>query len=108
MRASDDPPVCTDDPNSNVIDLFTRLPFSHPFNRRFIRLAPELDGMQMLYSNESHPNRLFSIKVLCWALRADGDIVGLVPWLNSLTPCPGIQDPLNRSEERRVGKECRL
>jgi hypothetical protein len=95
MRASDAPPGCTDDPNSNVIDLFTRLPFSHPFNRRFIRLAPELDGMQMLYSNESHPERLFSIKVLCWALRADGDIVGLVPWLNNLTPCPDIQDPLN-------------
>lgn len=91
MRVSDDSPPRSD----NVIDLFSRQPYSHPFHHRFIRLAPELDGMEMLYSNETHPDRLFSIKILCWALRADGDIVGLVPWLNTLTACPEISDPLN-------------
>lgn len=79
----------------NVIDLFTGKPYSSPFNRRIIRLAPELDGLEMIYSNEAHPSKLFSIKVLCWALRADGEVVGLVPWLDDIMPCTEIQDPLN-------------
>jgi len=91
MRIPDDSPPCS----ANVIDLFTGRPYSDPFLHRFIRLAPELDGLEMLYSNEAHPDRLFSIKVLCWGLRADGEVVGLVPWLDSLTPCPEISDPRN-------------
>ncbi|WP_461482477.1 hypothetical protein [Porticoccus sp.] len=79
----------------NVIDLFTGKPYSSPYNRRIIRLAPELDGLEMIYSNEAHPSKLFSIKVLCWALRADGEVVGLVPWLDDIMPCTEIQDPLN-------------
>lgn len=79
----------------NVVDLFTGESFSSPLNRRIIRLAPELDGLEMIYSNESHPSKFFSIKVLCWALRADGEVVGLVPWLDDIMPCTEIQDPLN-------------
>jgi hypothetical protein len=85
----------TDHNTDNVVDLFTGKPYSAPYNRRIIRLAPELDGLEMIYSNEAHPDKLFSIKVLCWGLRADGDIVGLVPWLDSITACTEIQDPLN-------------
>lgn len=79
----------------NVVDLFSGKPYSSRYNRRIIRLAPELDGLEMIYSNEAHPNKLFSIKVLCWALRADGEVVGLVPWLDDIMPCREIQDPLN-------------
>ena len=79
----------------NVVDLFTGKAYSSPLNRRIIRLAPELDGLEMIYSNESHPEKLFSVKVLCWALRADGEVVGLVPWLDDIIPCTEIQDPLN-------------
>ncbi len=79
----------------NVVDLFTGAPYSSPLNRRIIRLAPELDGLEMIYSNESNPTKLFSIKVLYWALRADGEVVGLVPWLDDIMPCTEIQDPLN-------------
>jgi len=79
----------------NVVDLFSGKPYSSRFNRRIIRLAPELDGLEMIYSNEAHPSKLFSIKVLCWALRADGEVVGLVPWLDDIMPCTDIQDPLN-------------
>ncbi len=79
----------------NVVDLFTGKPYSAPYNSRFIRLAAELDGLEMLYSNEAHPDKLFSIKVLCWGLKADGDVVGLVPWLNDIVPCSDISDPLN-------------
>lgn len=78
--------------SDNVVDLFTRQPWSEQFSRRLIRLAPELDGLEMVYSNPAHPNRLFAIKILCWGLRADGEVIGLVPWLHDLVPCDEIDD----------------
>lgn len=79
----------------NVIDLFTGRPLNAVNNQRFIRLAPELDGLEMLYSNESSGDKYFSLKVLCWALRGDGEVVGLVPWLDGIVACTAINDPLN-------------
>jgi len=83
----------------NVIDLFTGRPLGAATNQRFIRLAPELDGLEMLYSNESSGEKLFSLKVLCWALRDDGNVVGLVPWLNDIVACTDIDDPLHGAFE---------
>ncbi|WP_370981452.1 hypothetical protein [Agaribacterium sp. ZY112] len=79
----------------NVIDLFTGKPFSSLEEARFVRLSPELDGLEMLYSNESSTDKLFSLRILCWALQADGQVVGLVPWLDGVVACQEIQDPLN-------------
>lgn len=81
--------------DSNVIDMFTGQPVEAQSDERFIRLAPELDGLQMLYSNDASPDKLFSLKVLCWALRANGEVIGLVPWLDDIVPCMHIKDPLN-------------
>eukprot|EP01026_Neomeris_dumetosa_P076118 TRINITY_DN813_c0_g2_i6.p1 TRINITY_DN813_c0_g2~~TRINITY_DN813_c0_g2_i6.p1 ORF type:complete len:125 (-),score=2.90 TRINITY_DN813_c0_g2_i6:11-385(-) len=88
----------------NVIDLFTGKPYSSQFDKRFIRLAPELDGLEMLYSNEVSGDKYFSLKVLCWALRADGEVVGLVPWLDDIIACPDIKDPLNVFDICQKGK----
>lgn len=79
----------------NVVDFFTGQPLSALHDARFIRLAPELDGLEMLYSNDASPDKLFSLKILCWGLRANGDVVGLVPWLDDIIAAPEIQDPLN-------------
>lgn len=79
----------------NVVDLFSGKPYSGDYNRRVIRLSPELDGLAMLYANGAHPEQLFSVRILCWGLRADGEVVGLVPWLDDITACAEIQDPLN-------------
>lgn len=79
----------------NVIDLFTGKTYLPEMEARFIRLAPELDGLEMLYSNEASDDKLFSLKILAWGLRANGDVVGLVPWLNDIIPCTDIKDPLN-------------
>ncbi|MGN0921856.1 MAG: hypothetical protein ACI4NJ_09075 [Cellvibrio sp.] len=79
----------------NVVDLFTKKSYSALHSERFIRLAPELDGLEMLYSNDSSSDKLYSLKVLCWGLRANGEVVGLVPWLNDIVPCPELADPLN-------------
>ena len=80
---------------NNVIDLFSGQPYTTAFDARFIRLAPELDGLEMLYSNDSGDNKLYSVKILAWGLKATGEVVGLVPWLDAVIPCTDIQDPLN-------------
>lgn len=90
MKTSD-----TSHNTENVVDLFTGKTLSELHDQRFIRLAPELDGLEMLYSNDTSDDKLFSLKVLCWGLRANGDVVGLVPWLNDIIACPEICDPLN-------------
>jgi len=79
----------------NVGDLFSGKPYSQRRYHRFIRLAPEMDGLEMVYSNDAHPDKFFSLKVLCWALKADGEVVGMVPWLNKVVACNELQDPLN-------------
>lgn len=79
----------------NVVDFFSGETFSTLNNQRFIRLSPELDGLEMLYSNETNPDQLFSLKLLCWGLRANGEVVGLVPWLDDIIAAPDIEDPLN-------------
>ncbi len=85
--------------SDNVIDLFTGKSYTSQFDKRVIRLSPELDGLEMLYSNEVSEDKYFSLKVLCWALCANGDVVGLVPWLDDIIACPDINDPLNGTFE---------
>jgi hypothetical protein len=82
-------------PHYNVIDIFTRKPLSEISNSNLIRIAPELDGLEMLYSNAENPDKLFSVKILAWGLRVSGEVVGLVPWLDELVACDNINDPLN-------------
>lgn len=79
----------------NVFDIRTGKTWSETSSERFIRLSPEMDGLEMLYTNELHPEKLFSVKILCWGLRANGDIVGLAPWLDRIQACPEINDPLH-------------
>ena len=82
-------------PNNNVVDIFSGRPISDLDEERIIRLSPELDGLEMLYSNDASDGRLFSLQVLCWGLRENGEVVGLVPWLNQIMSCPELCDPLN-------------
>ena len=88
-----------DHKSDNVIDFFSGRPLSSLRDLRFIRLAPELDGLEMLYSNEASEDKFFSLKILCWALRANGEVVGLVPWLGDIIACQDIADPLNGTFE---------
>ena len=56
----------------NVIDFFTRKPLSDNLENKLIRITPELDGLEMLYSNSENQDKLFSVKVLAWGLRSSG------------------------------------
>ncbi len=82
------------DSRSNVIDLFSGRPVDD-VKDRIVRVAPELDGLEMLYTNDTSTDRLYSLKVVCWALKESGEVVGMVPWLNQVVPCTEIDDPLN-------------
>ena len=53
----------------NVIDFFSGKPVSELHDERIVRLAPELDGLEMLYSNDASQGRLFSLQVMSWGLR---------------------------------------
>jgi hypothetical protein len=80
------------DPRARVISLEQR--------RRLreapaLRLSPEYDGIELLYANDRHPDKLFALNILAWALRADGCVVALVPWLNRLMAASELADPLN-------------
>lgn len=80
--------------SDNVVDLFSGKTFSALDNERFIRLSPEYDGLCMLYStSQSSPEKFYSMKILCWGIRENGEVVGLVPWLNEIVPCDAINDP---------------
>ena len=89
------PKLVLEHSNDNVIDIFTRKPLSDLSNNRIIRVAAELDGLEILYSNSENPDKLFSVKVLAWGLKVSGEVVGLVPWLDKLVACDEINDPLN-------------
>jgi hypothetical protein len=78
----------------NVVDLFSGKSLAALRGEQLIRLSPEHDGLSMLYSNRhTDPNKLYSMRILAWGLRADGEVVGLIPWLNRLSPCPDLDDP---------------
>lgn len=78
-----------------VVDLFSKQPLQPSDEQRLLRICPEFDDISMLYSNDAHAGKVFKLRLIAWGLQKNGDIVGLVPWLNSVTACPTLTDPLN-------------
>ncbi|GAA0568776.1 hypothetical protein ACFQH5_04755 [Halomonas salifodinae] len=78
--------------SAQVIDLET-MRQRQLAKRRLLRLCPELDGLEMLYRLASDPDTLYGMPLLAWGLREDGEVVGLVPWMEALTPCHELDDP---------------
>jgi hypothetical protein len=81
--------------SDNVVDLFEGRRRRDERMERIIRIAPEYDGLCMLYSNDSNSKKLFCVNILCWALKINGEVDGMVPWLNRLTTAKDIKDPLS-------------
>jgi len=86
--------------SDNVVDMFSGLTFAQLAKRKIIRIAPELDGIEMIYENELNPEDAFGIPILAWALQENGDVHGIVPWLEDIVACPDLSDPM---EGRWVG-----
>ncbi len=85
-------------PTAKVIDLFSGQEHQSNHYPIVVRLAPELDGFEVLYSNEhGHPKpgqELFSVKILFWALLDDGSFAGIIPWFDQLISCTDLNSPL--------------
>ncbi|MEQ6918494.1 hypothetical protein [Halomonas aquatica] len=60
--------------------------------RRLVRLSPELDNLEMVYQLASDSDTLYGMPLLAWGLQEDGEVVGLVPWMEALTPCHRLDD----------------
>lgn len=81
---------------SNIVDIVSGKTFSSLDNERLIRLSPEYEGLCMLYStHDSPPDRFFTMRILCWAIRNSGEVVALVPWLNKILPCTMLAPPFH-------------
>lgn len=76
---------------ARVIDL-DAMRQRHRAKRRLIRLSPELDGLEMVYRLASEPDAYYGMPIMAWGLREDGEVVGLVPWMEALTPCHQLDD----------------
>lgn len=77
---------------AQVIDL-DRMRQRQQARRRLVRLSPELDGLEMVYRLPAEPDFHYSIPLLAWGMREDGEVVGLVAWMESLAPCQQLDDP---------------
>ena len=51
-------------PIDKIIDIFTGKPLFDLSDHKLIRVAAELDGLDILYSNSENADKLFSIKIL--------------------------------------------
>ncbi|GAA3906789.1 hypothetical protein GCM10022228_16250 [Halomonas cibimaris] len=80
--------------SAQVIDLET-VRRRYQAQKQLVRLAPELDGLEMLYQLDADAHTCYSIPVLAWGLHQDGSVDGLVPWMAALTPCPQINSEEN-------------
>jgi len=72
--------------SAQVIDLETARQ-RHEAQKCLVRLSPELDGLEMVYQLDADPESFYSMPVLAWGLREDGHVIGLIPWMEKLTPC---------------------
>jgi len=82
---------------AKVIDLFSGREHQPQHHPKVVRLAPELDGFEVLYSDEhGHPQtgqELFSVSILFWALLDDGSFAGMIPWFDELIICSNLNCP---------------
>lgn len=69
------------------------LPFPSTPTRRqaIVALSPEFQGYCLLYSHHAlSTEKLYAIRILCWARLADGRDVALVPWLSGVARCSDL------------------
>lgn len=89
---------CSTD-NSNVINLFTGKSVAEQYRQSIVQMCPETTGIRMLYASPSNPERLIAVPILCWGLRVDGEVVGMVPWINEVIDCTSVDEHLDVSWE---------
>jgi hypothetical protein len=80
--------------SAQVIDLET-VRQRQQAQKFLVRLAPELDGLEMVYQLAASPETYYGMPILAWGLREDGSIIGLVPWMETLAACHDLNSQEN-------------
>lgn len=80
--------------SAQVIDLDT-VRQRQQAQKCLVRLAPELDGLEMVYQLAANPETYYGMPILAWGLREDGNVIGLVPWMESLAACQDLDSHEN-------------
>lgn len=75
---------------NNIVSFFSDSKNTVVEPNKIIQVYPETSGIKMLYANSEKKEHYVAVPVLCWALKACGDIVGLVPWINEVLSCDEI------------------
>ncbi|CAH0992708.1 hypothetical protein SIN8267_02841 [Sinobacterium norvegicum] len=83
------------DNKANVVNIFSGRPVCKENDSRIVRLSPECDGISMLYTNNTNNAKLYRMSILCWALRENGQVDALVPWLDNIYPCSELNSPVD-------------
>lgn len=78
---------------NNVINLFSKKPVDDPADKQVVRIVPELDHLCMVYSHPHDPGSLFAMQLLAWGIQKNGQVVGIVPWLNRVISVEQADDP---------------
>ncbi|WP_269619194.1 hypothetical protein [Zhongshania sp. BJYM1] len=61
---------------------------------RILRVSPEYEGLCLLYAHHAlSRDKLYAVKILCWARLANGQNVAVLPWLNGVSRCIDLTDP---------------
>ncbi len=81
--------------DQNVINLFTGKSLADTAGQAIVNVLPETTGLRMLYASPTNPDRLVAIPLLCWGMRADGEIVGMVPWINEIVDCTVLDEAMD-------------
>ncbi len=76
--------------SDNVVSLFAPPQNDIQPESQIVQVYPESSGIKMLYSSKESPDRCVAVPIICWALRANGKIDGLVPWIGEVLDCETI------------------
>ncbi len=80
--------------SAQVIDLET-VRQRQQAQKCLVRLAPELDGLEMVYQLAASPDAYYGLPILAWGLKEDGSVIGLVPWMETLAACQDLNSQEN-------------
>ncbi|GAA3937176.1 hypothetical protein [Litoribacillus peritrichatus] len=60
---------------------------------KIVRISSEMDGLEALYTNDLSSERLFTIKILFWALLDNGSVCAIIPWLKDIITTNELNNP---------------
>lgn len=77
--------------SADVVSLFTGETIE-TVEQKIVAIVGESSSIRMLYSTAENRERLIAVPLICWAMREDGECIGVVPWINEILDCQQVQE----------------